>query len=255
MTDAELAEWQSFIEAYEQVRRDEQWGGDDLDLPFKPKRHHHIWGIRQRTFRVVQAIAEGSPKGFALDVGAGNCWMTRHLDSWGFDAIAVDINTSENDGLRAGQKYIDTGSRFLRVRSPMQSLPFASSTIRLLVTSASFHYVDDFRAALHEFTRVLTPGGRIVIADTPVYERESDGQRMVAERVKEFQRKYSMPEALASRAKFITLAQLKPAADSLRLDLRQNHVWPGLRRRLEVVRGRFAGQRLAEFPVLELVKQ
>jgi ubiquinone/menaquinone biosynthesis C-methylase UbiE len=255
MTDAELAAWQPFIEAYEQVRRDEQWGGDDLDLPFKPNRHHQIWKIRQRTFRVVQSIAEKLPRGLALDVGAGNCWLTRYLDRWGFSAIAVDINTSENDGLRAGQKHIDNGSRFLRVRSPMQSLPFASSTITLLVTSASFHYVDDFRAALCEFTRVLTPGGRIVIADTPVYEQESDGQRMVAERVEEFRQKYAMPEALASRAKFLTSAELETTADSLHLALRQVRVWPGFWRSLDVVRGRFAGRRLAKFPVLELVKQ
>jgi ubiquinone/menaquinone biosynthesis C-methylase UbiE len=254
MTDPDLSAWQPFLNAYERVRSDEQWGGDDLDLPFNPKRHRHIWDIRQRTFRVVQSIAERSPKGLAADVGAGNCWMTRYLDSWGFDAIAVDVNTSENDGLRAGQRFVDSGSRFLRVRSPMQSLPFASSTITLLVTSASFHYADDFRAALCEFTRVLTPGGRIVIADTPVYERESDGQRMVAERVEDFRRKYAMPQALASRARYVTLAELKTAAESLNLNLRVNRVWPGLRRSLEAVRARMAGRRLAEFPVIELLK-
>lgn len=255
MTEAELTAWQPFIDAYERVRRDEQWGGDDLDLPFKPKRHHHIWEIRQRTFRVVQSIAEKSPKGLALDVGAGNCWMTQYLDRWGFGAIAVDVNISENDGLRAGQRFIERGSRFLRVRSPMQSLPFASSTITLLVTSASFHYVDDFRAALCEFSRVLTPGGTVVIADTPVYERESDGERMVAERVEEFRRKYAMPEALASRAKYLASAELETTADSLHLALRVNRVWPGFRRSLDGVRARLAGRRLAEFPVLELVKQ
>src|SRR2546425_11144189 len=114
----------AFLEAYEKVRRDEGWGGDDLDLPFYPKRHHEIWNIRQRTFLAFEALAKKAPRGVALDIGAGNCWMTRYLSEWGFDAIAIDINTSDADGLGAGQKFLDEGSRFVRVRAGMERLPF-----------------------------------------------------------------------------------------------------------------------------------
>src|SRR5438876_10971958 len=55
MTDKQLAEVQPFIEAYEHVRSDEGWGGDDLDLPFHPLRHREIWGIRRRTFLAFEA--------------------------------------------------------------------------------------------------------------------------------------------------------------------------------------------------------
>jgi ubiquinone/menaquinone biosynthesis C-methylase UbiE len=109
--------------------------------------------------------------------------MTRYLDQWGFDAIAVDINTSEMDGLRTGQKFIDGGAVFLRVRAGMERLPFGSRRIRLLATNASFHYACDFRAALSEFERVLAPGGMIAIIDTPLYENSAGGERMMAERV------------------------------------------------------------------------
>ena len=50
MTEEESAAAQPFIKAYDQVRQDEKWGEDDLDLPFHPRRHHEIWAIRQRTF-------------------------------------------------------------------------------------------------------------------------------------------------------------------------------------------------------------
>ena len=80
-----------------------KWGEDDLDLPFNPRRHHDIWTIRQRTFRKFESIVARIPRGIALDVGAGNCWMTRYLDRWGFGAIAADFNDSPADGLRAGQ--------------------------------------------------------------------------------------------------------------------------------------------------------
>src|SRR5438874_1188978 len=138
LTDMQSAEAEPFLQAYEQVRCDERWGGDDLDLPFHAKRHRTIWEIRQRTFREFKSIAVGMKRGIALDVGAGNCWMTRYLDLWGFDAVAVDINNSEVDGLRAGQKFLDEGARFLRVRSGMEPLPFVSGSITLLATSASF---------------------------------------------------------------------------------------------------------------------
>src|SRR5262249_82901 len=149
----EVAALQPFLDAYERVRSVEQWGGDDLDLPFHAKRHRNIWNIRQRTFRAFESLVRSIPGGLALDVGAGHCWMTRYLDQWGFDAIAVDTNTSEMDGLRAGQRFIDQGAVFLRVRARMERLPFASGRIRLLATNASFHYAGDFRATLSEFER------------------------------------------------------------------------------------------------------
>src|SRR5438093_1185526 len=80
MTDEESAAVQPFLEAYENVRRDEHWGGDDLDLPFHAKRHGDIWEIRQRTFLEFKRLAAKVPRGTALDVGAGNCWMTRFFD-------------------------------------------------------------------------------------------------------------------------------------------------------------------------------
>src|ERR1041385_7906419 len=94
MTQEEIALKRPFLEAYERVRTDEEWGVDDLDRPFNAKRHRDVWQIRQRTFREFQSIAGDLKRGPALDIGAGNCWMTRYLDHWGFDAVAVDVNDS-----------------------------------------------------------------------------------------------------------------------------------------------------------------
>ncbi len=254
MTEGELAAIRPFLEMYDRVRSDEQWGGDDLDLPFHAKRHRHIWDIRARTFRAFASVAAKSPRGLALDIGAGNCWMSRYLDQWGFDAIAVDINTSAIDGLRAGKKFINEGSVFLRVRAGMERLPFASGRIRLLSTNASFHYAGDFRVALSEFARVLTPHGMIAIVDTPFYENSIDGERMMAERVCEFRDKYGMPESLAGKSKYMTYAQLQGLARSLELNMRIHRVWPGVARKREELWGKLTGRRIAEFPLIILEK-
>jgi SAM-dependent methyltransferase len=255
LTDEAAAAVQPFLDAYARVRKAEEWGDDDLDLPFHAKRHRDIWEIRQRTFRAFESIAAKVERGLALDIGAGNCWLTRYLDRWGFDAIAVDINTSESDGLRAGRRFIDEGARFLRVRAGMERLPFASSRIRLLVTNASFHYASDFRAALQEFERVLAPGGIIAIIDTPVYEDANDGEQMMAERVVEFRRKYSMTEALARQSRYVTFKGLEQLAAGLKLEHIVHPVWPGWRRKAEEVRGRLLGRRIAQFPLVIFEKQ
>jgi SAM-dependent methyltransferase len=224
-------------------------------IPFHAKRHRDIWEIRQRTFRAFESIAAKVDRGLALDLGAGNCWLTRYLDRWGFDAIAVDINTSESDGLRAGRQFLDQGAVFLRTRAGMERLPFASGRITLLVTNASFHYASDFRATLKEFERVLTPGGIIAIIDTPFYEDAADGEQMMADRVVEFRQKYGMTETLSRQSRYVTFKGLEESAAGLKLAHIVHPVWPGWRRKAEEVRGRLLGRRIAQFPLVIFEKQ
>ena len=254
MTEEEIAAVEPFVIAYEQVRRDEAWGDDDLDLPFRPKRHVDIWRIRQRSFRQLESLMANSNRGVALDVGAGNCWMTRYLAEWGFEAIAVDVNTSHIDGLGAGEKFINEGARFLRVRAGMERLPFTSGRITLLATNAAFHYARDFRTALSEFERVVTPGGMIAIIDTPFYENAADGERMLSERVEDFQRKYGMTEALARSSRYLTFNELEELAASLKLKAHVHAIWPGIGRKYEQIRGKMFGRRIARFPLVTLAK-
>ena len=166
----------------------------------------------------------------------------------------MDINLGTGDGLGAGQKFIDEGARFLRVRAGMERLPFASERIRLLATNASFHYASDFHSVLSEFKRVLTPDGMIVILDTPFYENAADGKRMVAERIVNFRCKYNIPDALAGRARYLTFTDFETMMRSLNLRWRLLRVWPGLRRKCVTIRGALTGRRVAQFPVAVIEK-
>ncbi len=254
MTKEEIAGVEPFVKAYEQVRRDEAWGGDDLDLPFHPKRHLDIWHIRRRSFRAFQSLITNLDRGVALDVGAGNCWMTRYLAEWGFEAIAVDVNTSHVDGLQAGQKFINEGARFRRVRAGIERLPFAPGRIRLLATNAAFHYAPNFRTALLEFERVLMTGGMIAIIDSPFYENAADGERMLAERVENFRGKYGMTEALARSSRYLTFQELEAWAAAVKLRVHVHAVWPGVRRKYEEIREKISRRRIARFPLVTLTK-
>jgi len=254
LSEADAAASEPFLEIYERVRRDEQWGGDDLDLPFRAKRHRDIWNIRKRSFRALESAIGTVPRGIAVDVGAGNCWLTRYLDRWGFNAIALDINNSSADGLQAGQRYLDQGATFHRIRGSMEHAPLDANCVQLLVANASFHYSSDFESLLSEFRRVLVNGGVVALLDTPFYENAIDGERMVAQRVKEFSEKYSIDEAMSRRSSYLTFRRLRELAASVDMSLTIQHVWPGWPRRYREIRGRLAGQQIAQFPLALLRK-
>jgi len=58
------------------------------------------------------------------------------------------------------------------------------------------------------------------IMDTPVYRNPADGERMIAERVRHFQRKYEMPEALGRQSRFLTFDRISKLAAEHNLRVR-----------------------------------
>jgi SAM-dependent methyltransferase len=257
MTPDQSAAYEAFCETYERVRTEEGWGGEDLDLPFGPLGHSDIWAVRQQTFKRLDKLlqAECGAAGTALDVGAGNCWLTRHLDHWGFEATALDVNDGPQDGLRAGGGYIECGDSFERIRAPMEALPFLDSVFDLLVASASLHYFQDLSATLGEFARVLKTGGLIVVMDSPWYERQIDGKRSLAQNVRGLIDAHGISEEMARRSSFLYRGAFDTAMLENSLEYRRVSVWPGRKRALETLHARFYERRIASFPLLVIRKR
>ena len=252
MTDGQKAEYEAFCSGYERVRRAEGWGGEDLDLPFEPLGHHDIWAIRQQTFRGLDKLVqkECPSAGVALDVGAGNCWLTRYLDHWGFEATALDVNDGPQDGLGAGSSYLECGDRFERIRATMEPLPFVEGVFDLVVASGSIHYCQSLVATLGEFKRVAKPSGLIVVMDSPWYERERHGIRSWEQNVRKLVEEHGLDKTLARRASFLFRSSFEAAVKEAGLDYRRLSVWPGRSRAWESVHARFYERRVASFPLL-----
>jgi release factor glutamine methyltransferase len=252
---------QMFLELYERIRRDEEWGGDDLDLPFRPLRHKEIWAIRRRTFHALRRFvfktwAESERRGRrAIDAGAGNCWLSRHLDRWGFQTIAIDISAGKIDGLAAAEVYLRSGSHFDRVLATMQDIPLPDGGADLIVANASCHYTQDLVGLLREFRRVLRPEGFVVILDSPFYESAWDGERMLAERVREYREKYGAPEHVLQRVGYLTYRAIQESAEHAGLKCEFQPVWLGIRRSYEAWRARLFLRRIAQFPVVVLSRE
>jgi SAM-dependent methyltransferase len=147
------------------------------------------WAVRARTFdafsaRVVRPMARfvGSPLKL-LDLGAGNGWLSYRMALDGHYATALDIRDDHVDGLGAGQAFVDrTGGRMRRMVAPFEAVPAADAAFDIAVFNASLHYATNLPAVLAEAARVVRPGGRLVILDSPFYRTEAEGAAMVAEK-------------------------------------------------------------------------
>ncbi len=221
----------AFLDQYRAIRDAEGRGSDDaahyLALPTVPagRADSKEWGMRAESLRWLHEALRGMNRGAALsvlDAGAGNCWLTRRLAEWGHEAVALDLNLDDRDGLGAGRHYLEAlPIRFERVRSDYEGLPFAAGSFDAVVFNGAVHYADDLRAVLAEARRVTVPGGAVFLIDSPIYADAADGMRMLAER------------AVQGRAGFLTFDALRGAAEALGLELRVDIPRLGPLRRLK----------------------
>jgi SAM-dependent methyltransferase len=182
-----------FGAAYAQHRAAEGRGhqGDELlSLPFlRSGPLARQWAVRARSYaafrdRVLRPLAadRGGPLTI-LDLGAGNGWLSYRVALEGHRAVALDIRDDDVDGLGAASEYVARlPDRIERVIAPFEAIPLADASSDLAVFNASLHYAVDLSAVLAEARRVVRPGGRLAILDTPFYVREADGEAMVREK-------------------------------------------------------------------------
>lgn len=95
-----------------------------------------------------------------LDFGAGTGWLSHRLAAMGCRMIVCDVSQTALDVAR--RHFDETGSgkiepRFLRYDGERLDLPDAS--VDRIICFDSFHHVPNPDAVLHEFGRVLAPGG------------------------------------------------------------------------------------------------
>jgi SAM-dependent methyltransferase len=200
---------QEFATGYTHVRGAEGWGAPTRDyclgLPFRDssRRHRGIWRVRAAAYHMLERVLA---REFidrpvrALDLGAGNCWLTRRLSARGYAACAVDIRTDTVDGLSAGQVYRDAlGSPCERVQAELECLPFVGRQFEVVIANAALHYTESLDVALDEACRVLAPGGIIVIMDSPFYHDGTSGAQMLQDRRREYLEWLALDPALSER--------------------------------------------------------
>ncbi|MCU1460288.1 MAG: 2-polyprenyl-3-methyl-5-hydroxy-6-metoxy,4-benzoquinol methylase [Acidimicrobiales bacterium] len=109
----------------------------------------------------MRDIARGTA---ALDVGSGNGWVVSQLLAMGMTVEACDIAPVAVE--RLGRRW--PGLRIEQVALGADPLPWPDGRFGLVTAlDVTYHVVDDalWLAGLAEMSRVLAPGGRLVVTD------------------------------------------------------------------------------------------
>jgi ubiquinone/menaquinone biosynthesis C-methylase UbiE len=118
-------------------------------------------------FAAARFVAEaaGCLEGPALDVGTGKGLLAMALARRDLDVASVDViaEDSELAAALAGEAGFAGRIRFLL--HDARSLPFPDGSFGCAAMMEVLHHLDDARPVLAEMSRLVRPGGAIVLAD------------------------------------------------------------------------------------------
>lgn len=242
-----LAEVDAFARDYAAVRRAEGRRSETPDyyraLPFDDLTgaFSEQWQRRARGYVALLEVLGEDPVD-VVDAGAGNCWMAARLTARGHRVLAVDVSVDAGDGLGARHHHDE---EFDVARAEITALPLADGTVDAVVANAAAHYVP-LLDLVAEAERVLRPGGRLVIVDSPVYRDRDAGCAMV-EDMRRHITELGVDAARHDGPGFLLERELEGTGLRWRrVDLDGGRL-AGLRR---AVAGRRAGRELATMPLL-----
>jgi SAM-dependent methyltransferase len=152
------------LERFAEQMRMEGWGRELVrKLPYL---EHGYWYVQARSMHQLLSTVPFVPGQSILDVGSNTCWAANHFAERGLQAVALDIATTELQGLYTAEYFIDDGHvYFERVLGSMDAIPLASSSLDYVYCCEVLHHNDPegLRRTFSEIFRVLRPGGRLLM--------------------------------------------------------------------------------------------
>jgi ubiquinone/menaquinone biosynthesis C-methylase UbiE len=128
---------------------------------------------------IVREILAGLPVGIALDAACGTGRHTAYLASLGHSVIGLD----SSPGMLACARAKVPQAEFYE--ADLHELPLGDDSVDLVVCAIALVHLPDIDAPFAEFTRVLRPGGHLVVSDQcgligdigfPVLDVRPDGE-------------------------------------------------------------------------------
>lgn len=254
MTDSALQRFARDYAAHREAEGRGHAGGELLALPYvRSGPLARQWAVRARSFdafmaRLVRPTAKSLGRPLSLlDLGAGNGWLSWRVTLEGHYATALDIRDDGVDGLGAAHPFLQrTGGRMRAVVAAFDAIPAPDAGFDIAVFNASLHYATDLAAVLREAARVVRPGGRLAILDSPFYRCEADGLAMVAEKAADAPRRFGdLAKSLMALpfVEFLTRERLARASAAIGLEWRRTRVAYPLWYELRPLKAKLQGAR------------
>lgn len=127
---------------------------------------------RSRVLASLQSTAledlDPSATDHVLDVACGAGKLVRAVAPRVERAVGVDLSSGMiEDARRRTEEEAPAGAERIEFAvGPSDDLPFADGEFTALITTTAFHHFPDPAGSVREMSRVLAPGGRIVIGDS-----------------------------------------------------------------------------------------
>jgi ubiquinone/menaquinone biosynthesis C-methylase UbiE len=121
--------------------------------------------VREAVFDLAEA-QEGE---IAADIGAGTGFLTEGLLERGLKVIAVDQSPEMLTVLM--DKFSENYELECR-EGVAEDLPFDDMEVDHVFANMYLHHVEDPKAAIVEMSRILAPGGKLIITDLDSHEHQ-----------------------------------------------------------------------------------
>jgi len=175
------------LERFAEQMRAEGW---DREMVRRlPDVEHGYWYAQARSMHQLMTTIPFQAGQSILDVGSNTCWAANRFAERGLNAVALDIATTELQGLYTAEYFIDEGKVFFeRVLGSMAAIPLASSSLDYVYCCEVLHHNDSqgLRRTFQEIFRVLRPGGRLLMVNETL-KTLSDRSGVHVEGVEQFE--------------------------------------------------------------------
>jgi SAM-dependent methyltransferase len=152
------------LDRFAERMRQDGWGREKIRA--LPNIQDGYWYTQGTSLNQLLHEVPFQPGERLLDVGSNTCWASNKFAERGLEVIALDIATTEMQGLKTAEYFFEQDKvYFERVLGTMFDVPIASGSLDYVFCCEVLHHNDavTLKRTFRECYRLLRPGGKLLV--------------------------------------------------------------------------------------------